>query len=68
MSDKIININKAKQDVSEILTECSNIGFDEIVIVGIKDGKIHFKTSHFEDVVKTVGSLELAKSHVLDIW
>ena len=68
MSDKIININKAKQDVSEILTECSNIGFDEIVIVGIKDGKIHFKTSDFEDVVKTVGSLELAKSHVLDIW
>lgn len=68
MSDKIVNINSAKREVSDIITYCKDIEFEEILIVGIKDNKVYLRNSGYKDITNIVGELELLKDHILKEW
>lgn len=68
MTDNIINIDSSKREVQEIINEALEAGFEEIHLVGIKDGKVTLKTSYFKDALQTLGALEALKNKIARDW
>lgn len=49
----------------ELLQQAVDMQFETVIIHGFKDGVIHTKSSNYKSILELIGSLELAKAHVL---
>jgi hypothetical protein len=62
---KVIGGRGDKNKVNIIIDESKEMDFDEIIVFGFKDNKIHTKSSGVDDTMRTVGALEYAKQQLL---
>lgn len=66
MTAKVVDFPSDAADnrirVREVLTEALNDNLTEVVVIGIKDGKFYFHTSHHEGAANllTVGNYRMA--------
>lgn len=49
----------------ELLQQAMDMQFEAVIIHGFKDGNIHTESSGYKSTLELIGSLELAKAHVL---
>jgi putative intracellular protease/amidase len=69
MTRKLDIVNKddnRKQSVKQLLEDSKDKDYEEVVIIGLKDGKYFTTWSGVEDVLRTMGSFELAKFKLLE--
>lgn len=69
MTDSIVNLipltKGDKNKVNKTLTEAIDMGFDMVLIVGLKESKYFLKTSGINETATTIGLLELLKQEVM---
>lgn len=57
--------NKKKEAVKEILTITIEQEYDEVLIVGFKDGKFYMQHSNVDDATKVLGTLVMLQHEIL---
>ena len=57
--------NKKKEAVKEILTTTMEQDYDEVLIVGFKDGKFFMQHSEVADASKVLGTLVMLQHEIL---
>ena len=61
-------LNMYVQKTKDILLEAAELGYEGILIVGMKDDKVYIKTSPTIDTLKKLGMIEAAKLHFVAEW
>lgn len=59
---------ECKDDAEDLLKECLSMGFDQVMIVGVKNNAVSLRHSRSMDVMKLLGALSAAKYHVMKGW
>lgn len=57
--------NKRKDTAKEMLTLAALEDYDEVIIVGFKDGKFYMQHSEVSDAAKILGSLMMIQHEIL---
>lgn len=57
--------NKKKEAVKEILTITIEQEYDEVLIVGFKDGKFYMQHSNVDDAARVLGTLVMLQHEIL---
>lgn len=56
------------QDASVLLKEAAGLGFEAVVILGVRAGKVHLRASKHVNALQVIGALEAMKQHVVNHW
>lgn len=70
MSDRSVKLaslpsKSERNEVRSVLTEALDDNFDEVILFGFKNGKIHIRRSKISSTMNTIGALEAAK---IGLW
>ena len=57
--------NKKKETVKDILTTTMEQDYDEVLVVGFKDGKFFMQHSEISNAVKVLGALTMLQHEIL---
>lgn len=60
--------DKVIQNARSLLVETMEEGFECVMIIGMKDGKAHFKASSSLNFMEKIGMIEAAKFDWLQSW
>ena len=61
-------LNMYVERTKDILLEAAELGYEGILIVGMKDDKVYIKASPTIDNLKKLGMIEAAKLHFVAEW
>jgi len=59
--------NKKKEDVLDILTSAMDEDYDEVLVIGFREGRYFITNSGITDGIKVVGALAMAQYEILHI-
>lgn len=59
--------NKKKEDVLDILTSAMDEDYEEVVIIGFREGRYFITNSGITDGLKVVGALAMAQYEILHV-
>lgn len=59
--------NKKKEDVLDILTSAMDEDYDEVLVIGFREGRYFITNSGITDGLKVVGALAMAQYEILHI-
>ena len=59
--------NKKKEDVLDILTSAMDEDYEEVVIIGFREGRYFINNSGITDGLKVVGALAMAQYEILHV-
>ncbi len=65
---KVLNTNKQRQmsEANGLLNDALRENYENVLILGEKDGRMYLNDSYTVDVAKTLGHIELIKSKYLE--
>ena len=55
---------RQEHSVRETLEDAASQEFDSVIVFGFRDGQINIKSSDCPDVLRVIGALDRAKSHL----
>jgi len=61
----IINFNRKPENIKTMLSEINEIGYEELMVIGIKDETINTHSSYDADITRLIGLLEMLKQDLL---
>jgi hypothetical protein len=59
--------NKKKEDVLDILTSAMDEDYDEVLVIGFREGRYFITNSGITDGIKVVGALAMAQYEILHV-
>ena len=59
--------NKKKEDVLDILTSAMDEDYDEVLVIGFREGRYFITNSGITDGLKVVGALAMAQYEILHL-
>ena len=59
--------NKKKEDVLDVLTSAVDEDYDEVLVIGFREGRYFITNSGITDGLKVVGALAMAQYEILHI-
>jgi hypothetical protein len=59
--------NKKKEDVLDILTSAMDEDYDEVLVIGFREGRYFITNSGITDGLKVVGALAMAQYEILHV-
>ena len=59
--------NKKKESVADVLDSAKQDDYDEVIVVGFKNGRYHITNSDLTDGLKVVGALAMAQYEILHV-
>jgi len=65
---KVVYFSEHERDAVDLCNEAAAMGYEQVCIVGIKNGKVYINSSLASDVLTELGMLEAAKDHILKNW
>lgn len=65
MSDTITSLANERNDTNIVLRNALSENYDEVFIIGVKDGRIVTTTSGYNDFERKIGALEMLKMQLL---
>lgn len=69
MANDVVRMKKFESGAEALLKDALEEGFTDILFVGIsKEGTVNIRTTHYDDTIRILGSLEAAKDYVLRTW
>jgi len=57
--------NKKKEEVLDILTSAMDEEYDEVLVIGFREGRYSINNSGITDGIKVVGALAMAQYEIL---
>jgi hypothetical protein len=65
---KLLALNTPKkvrrEEAKEVLAEAAETEFDSVIVLGLKGGEIHIKSSSNFSRLEIIGAVEVAKQHL----
>jgi len=61
-------LDQAAKDAIALLEEAAGMGFEAVVIVGLKGTTVHTRKSKSMHTLALLGALELAKNSIVASW
>jgi len=62
---KLVPKDAVENTSNKVLEESMTMGFETVVVFGLRDGKIHIKCSGTQNTIELIGHLEAAK---MQLW